>query len=216
MRSRVLALACLVPTLAACVPYAVGTTPATTPAREVRPSVVFQIASEDRTFDEDDRPGGATLMVGNGARLGLDERSDVGFQILGLGSIVATYQRQLRGVPGADRGLALIVGGGVVGTSYLHAEATLVASPGPLAVANRVTPYYGVRVQDLTAFAGDAVGTPPAVGGFLGARLGWPDLAISPEVGVFYSPTPLRGTRDFVVVPSVTLRGERLVKALGL
>lgn len=213
---RALALVCLLPSLAACVPYAVGTTPATTPAQQVRPSVVFQIASEDRSLDEGDRPGGAALMVGNGARLGLDDRSDVGFQILGLGSIVATYQRQIRGEPGADRGVAVIVGGGVVGTKHLHAEATLVASPGPLAVANRVTPYYGVRVQDLTPFSGDALNTQPAAGVFFGARLGWPDLAVSPELGVFYSPTPLVGTKDVVVVPSVTVRGERLMRALGM
>ncbi|MDT0630959.1 hypothetical protein RQM47_08115 [Rubrivirga sp. S365] len=216
MRLRLFALACLVPALAACVPYAVGTTPATTPAREVRPSVVFQIASEDRSLDEDDRPGGAQLMIGNGARLGLDDRSDVGFQILGLGSIVATYQRQFLGAPGADRGAAFIVGGGVVGTSHLHIEGTVVASPGPLSFARRVTPYFGARVQDLTPFSGDALNTQPAVGGFFGARLGWPDLAVSPEVGVFYSPTPLRGTENVVVVPSVTLRGARLAKALGL
>ena len=214
MRACVLAL--LLPALAACVPYAVGTTPATTPAREVRPSVVLQVASEDRALDEGDRPGRASLVVGNGVRLGLDDRSDVGLQILGLGSIVATYQRQLQGEPGADRGVALVVGGGVIGTSHLHAEATVVASPGPLAVADRVTPYYGLRVQDLAPFSGDAVNTGPAVGAFLGARLGWPDLAVSPEVGVFYSPTSLVGTRALVVVPSVTVRGERLMKALGL
>ena len=211
-----LGLACLVPALGACVPYAVGTTPATTPTREVQPNVVFQIASEDRTLEEDERPGGTSLMVGNGVRLGLDERSDVGFQILGLGSIVATYQRKLRGDPGADRGVALIVGGGVVGTKHLHAEATLVASPGPLRAADQVTPYYGVRVQDLTPFSDGALNTQPAVGLFAGARLGWPDLALSPELGVFYSPTDLLGTDDFVVVPSVTVRGERLMRALGL
>ncbi len=77
-------------------------------------------------------------------------------------------------------------------------------------------PYGGVRVQDLAAFTDDALETPPAVGVFAGARFGWPDLAVSPELGVFYSPSPLAGDARFIVVPSVTVRGDRLRRALGL
>ena len=104
----------------------------------------------------------------------------------------------------------------MIGAGHVHLEATLVASPGALVIAPRVTPYGGVRVQDLSAFASDGLGSAPAVGLFAGGRFGWPDLALSPELGVFYSPSPLRGGRDVVVVPSVTVRGDRLRKALGL
>ena len=44
-----------------------------------------------------------------------------------------------------------IVGAGVVGATHLHAEATLVASPGPLAPASQIVPYGAIRLQDLTA-----------------------------------------------------------------
>lgn len=210
------ALAALLAGLAGCVPYAVGTTADTVAPREVEPSVVLQAVSARRDIDEDNRTAKAGFSVGNSARLGLDERSDVGVQILGLGSITASYKRRLTGPLDSDRGTALIVGAGVVGTSHLHAEATFVASPGALVIAPRVVPYGGIRVQDLTAFSGDAQGSSPAVGLFVGGRFGWPDLALSPELGVFYSPSPLSGGRDVIVVPSVTVRGDRLRKALGL
>ena len=196
--------------------YAVGTTPATVAPRAVEPSATLQIASGRRDLSEGDGPKGAALLVGNAARLGLDERSDVGLQLLGLNTLVATYKRKVAGPVLGDRGVAVIVGGGVVGLRHAHLEATVVASPGPLDVASEVVPYAALRVQDLTAFAGDAAGSAPAFGLVVGGRFGWPDLALSPELGVFYSPSPLRGEDDVIVVPSVTVRGDRLRKALGL
>ena len=177
-----LALAAL---LSGCVPYAVGTTPATVAPRAVEPSATLQIASGRRDLSEGDGPKGAALLVGNAARLGLDERSDVGLQLLGLNTLVATYKRKVAGPVLGDRGVAVIVGGGVVGLQHAHLEATVVASPGPLDVASEVVPYAALRVQDLTAFAGDAAGSAPAFGLVVGGRFGWPDLALSPELGVF-------------------------------
>lgn len=202
--------------LGGCVPYAVGTTADTVAPREVQPSAALQVVSSRRDLDRGDEPRGAGLAIGNSARLGLDQRSDVGVQIVGLGSITATYKRRLTGPLESDRGTALIVGAGVVGTSHLHAEATFVASPGALVIAPQVVPYGGVRVQDLTPFGGDALNSSPAVGLFVGGRFGWADLGVSPELGLFYSPSPLRGDRDLIIVPSVTVRGDRLRKALGL
>ncbi|PAP76504.1 hypothetical protein [Rubrivirga marina] len=202
--------------LAGCVPYTVGSTPATVAPREIEPSAMLQIASGRRDLDRDDEPGGAALMLGNEARLGLDERSDVGVRLIGLGSLTATYKRRLTGPIRGDAGTSLIVGAGVIGASHLHLEATVVASPGPIDGAPRVVPYGALRLQDLTPFSGDALDTTPALGLVVGGRFGWPDLAVSPEIGVFYSPSPLAGDDDVIVVPSVTVRGDRLRKALGL
>ena len=210
------ALALAASGLAACVPYTVGTTAATVGPREIEPSAMLQVASARRDLDRDDEPGGAGLMLGNEARLGLDERSDVGVRLIGLGSLTATYKRRLTGPIDGDAGMALIVGAGVIGASHLHLEGTLVASPGPLEGAPRVVPYGALRVQDLTPFSDDALATSPAVGLVVGGRFGWPDLAVSPELGLFYSPSPLAGDDDVIVVPSVTVRGDRLRRALGL
>lgn len=194
-----------------CVPYAVGTTAATVPEREVLPSAVVQIASANRALDRGDLRGAPTVSIGNETRLGLGPRSDVGVRLLGLGSLVATYKRRLSGT--GDAGTALLVGAGVVGTSRVHGEITLVRS---FAARGRVVPYGGVRAQAMAAFAGDAIDVPPAVGVFGGGRFGWPDLALSPEVGVFYSPSPLARDGAVVIVPSLTVHGDRLMRALGL
>lgn len=202
--------------LSGCVPYSVGSTAATVAPREIEPSTILQVTSGRRDLLDDDEPKGAGLMLGNEARLGLDPWSDIGVRIVGLGSITATYKRRLAGMPGEDAGVSMLVGAGVIGATHLHAEATLVASPGPIDAASRIVPYGAVRIQDLTAFAPDALSSSPAIGLVVGSRFGWPDLAISPELGVFYSPSPLAGDEDLILVPSVTVRGDRLRRALGL
>lgn len=215
-RPHLLVLAAALFVLEGCVPYAVGSTPSTVPEREIEPSAVLQVTSGRRDIDRDDEPGGAGLMLGNEARLGLDERSDIGVRVIGFGSITASYKRRLTGELGQEAGTAVMVGAGIIGTSHLHVEATIIASPGPLEGLPRIMPYGGVRVQDLTPFSNDALGTPMALGVFVGGRFGWPDLAVSPELGLFYSPSPLLGDDDVIIVPSITLRGDRLRKALGL
>ena len=216
--SRCLALLGLA-VLAGCVPYAVGTTAATVPERRVEPSGIVQIASARRDLDRGDGPSGPAVSLANEARLGLDGRTDVGVRLTGFGGVTASVKRRLRGQ--GDTGSAVVLGAGVVGASHVHTEATLIVSraSAPLlgrTLGSRVAPYGGVRVQDLAPVAADALNPPPAVGVFAGARLGWPDLAISPEVGVFYSPAPISGERSVVVVPSLTVRGDRLRRALGL
>lgn len=198
--------------LAGCaVPYSVGTTAATAPVRTVVPAGIVQVASADRALERTDRATGAVATIGTEARFGLDERSDVGVRVLGAGTFVTSYKRRLSGA--GDAGTALIVGAGVVGLHWLHGEATLVRA---WPARGQVTPYAGVRAQAMTPFAGDAAEVPPAVGVFAGGRIGWPDLAVSPEVGVFYNESPLRGDAPLLIVPSVTVHGERLMRALGL
>ena len=216
---RPLAVLAFSAALAGCVPYAVGTTAATVPERRVEPSAVVQIASGRRDVDADGDTDAAAVSLGNEARLGLDARTDAGVRLTGLGGVTVSVKRRLSGA--GESGAALMLGAGVVGASHVHAEATLVVSRARVGGAlgrvlgPRVAPYGGLRVQDLEPFAGDALDTAPAVGVFAGARLGWPDLGLCPEVGVFYSPVP-GGGRAVVVVPSVTVRGSRLRRALGL
>lgn len=195
------------------VPYAVGTTARTTPTGAVEPHATFQYASHDRARD-DDEDESPTFSLNNGARLGLDERSDAGFTIVGLNGAVVSYGRRLTGPAGTDEGVTAHVGLGVLGgLRHVHAEASLVASGAPF---GQVAPYGGIRAQTVQPFAdADAVAA-SAVGAFAGARLGWPDLAITPELGVFYSPGVTRFESDWVVAPSVTLRGDRLLRAIGL
>ncbi|MEO0558937.1 MAG: hypothetical protein AAF170_12215 [Bacteroidota bacterium] len=212
---RFLLLLCVC-TLAGCVPYAVGMTPDTVPERQVSPSAVVQIASGRRALDVDDSPdkdGRAAFVIGNEARVGLDERSDVGVRLLGLGSVTATYKRRLTGQVGTDEGSALIVGAGVIGLSHFHLEATVVTA---YPVEGPVVPYGGVRVQHLVPFTEEALSPVPAVGAFGGARFGWSDLSLSPELGVFYSPSPTGRDSDIIYAPSITIRGDRLMRALGL
>ena len=191
-------------------------TPATVPERQVSPSAVFQVASGRRALDDNDSPstdGKAAFVVGNEARIGLDDRSDIGVRLLGLGSVTATYKRRLTGRVGTDEGSALLVGGGVIGLSHFHLEATVVTAyptDGP------IVPYGGIRVQHLIPFTEEALSPVPAVGVFGGGRFGWSDLSISPELGVFYSPSPVGRDSDIIYAPSVTVRGDRLIRALGL
>lgn len=202
--------------LAGCVPYSVGMTPDTVPERQVSPSAVVQIASGRRALEADDRPntaGKAAFVIGNEARVGLDDRSDIGVRLLGLGSVTATYKRRLSGRTGTDEGSALLVGAGVVGLTHFHVEASLITAfptDGP------IVPYGGIRAQHLIPFSEDALSPSPAVGAFGGARFGWSDLSLSPELGVLYSPSPVGQDGDLIYAPSVTVRGDRLMRALGL
>lgn len=203
--------------LSGCIPYAVGNTAATVPEGEVDPSGGIQFVSDRRNMEEtpDTPPGerGGAVAIYNEARLGLDAWSDVGVRLVGAGGAVASYKRRLLGSPGSETGLSVIAGAGIVEATHVHWEATVVASGyemGP------VLPYGGIRTQGLTPFSSDAASVPVALGGFVGGRIGWNDLSISPEVGVFYQPSEFFGDPDVIVVPSITIRGERLRRALGL
>jgi len=199
--------------LSACaVPYNVGQTARTTPARTVQPDATFQYASHDRLREPGDDDG-PTFMMSNGVRLGLDDDSEVGLRLVGPGAVV-TYGRRLTGTPGSDAGTTLIAGGGILlgEGGHVHLEGSVVTSAEPL---GEWAPYGGARAQLLGPF-GSNNETVGAVGVFGGVRLGEPDLAIFPELGVFYSPTGGFGETDWIVAPSVTVRGDGLLRALGL
>ena len=188
----------------------------TVPAREVSPSAMVQLTSGRRALVDDDNvneSGKAGFIIGNEARVGLDERSDVGVRLLGLGSLTATYKRRLSGRVGTDEGASVIVGAGVVRLTHFHLEGTLVTA---YPTDGLVVPYGGVRVQHLIPFSEDAESVAPAIGLFGGGQFGWDDLGLSPELGIFYSPDPRRLDSSIIYAPSVTFRGDRLIRALGL
>lgn len=200
-----------------CIPYAVGTTAEPVPARTVVPSTVVQVAVGQPKINAD--PGDpdertTSFSFDSEARFGLDERSDAGVRLAGSSGIVATYKRQL--TPSGPRRIAtaVIVGGGLLGLgSHAHFEATFVGS---WPYSPTMTPYGGLRVQHALALGDDDPTPDPAIGAFAGIRLGEPDLGISPELGIFYSPTDSFMETDWVVVPSITVHGGRLLKALGI
>ena len=97
--------------------------------------------------------------------------------------------------------------------SHAHVEATVVvARP----AGAEMVPYGGLRLQHLLPLAADAPSPDPALGAFIGVRLGAADLGISPELGLFYSPSDALFQRDWVIVPSVTVHGSGLLRALGI
>ena len=213
---RVALVLCLCAFVGCVPPYSVGSTPVTVPPREVSPSAMVQLTSGRRNLKEDSRTnssGKAGFILGNEARVGLDDRSDIGVRLLGLGGLTATYKRRLSGRVGTDEGASLIVGAGVVGLSHFHVEGTVVTA---YPTDGLVVPYGGVRVQDLIPFSQDAEDSAPAIGIFGGGQFGWDDLGLSPELGIFYSPAPDGRDSDILFAPSVTFRGDRLIRALGL
>ena len=90
-----------------------------------------------------------------------------------------------------------------------------VFTPGPI-TSGSMSAYLRSASHSGPIAGGTTLATTAAVGVFAGARFGWPDLAVSPELGVFYSPSPLFRDDDLIIVPSVTVRGDRLRRALGL
>lgn len=201
-----------------CVPYAVGTTPEPAPRGAIVPSTTVQVAAGQPALGFDPSDGDTderttTFTFDNAVHFGLDDRSDAGVRLVGSSGVVATYKRQL--TPSGPRRIATaaIVGGGIVGLgSHAHVEATVLGAY-PL---QTMTPYGGLRVQHLLPLGNDTFAPSPAVGGFFGIRLGEPDLGISPELGLFYSPTDTLFETDWVIVPSVTVHGNRLLQALGI
>ncbi len=200
-----------------CIPYAVGTTAETAPVRTVVPATVAQVAIGQPNInanpgDPEERTTG--FSFDNEARFGLDERSEAGIRLVGSSGLVATYKRRL--TPSGPRRIAtaIIVGGGLIGLgSHAHFEATLVGS---WPYSPTMTPYGGMRIQHELALGSDDPTPSPAIGAFAGVRVGEPDLGFSPELGVFFSPTDAFLETDWVVVPSITVHGGRLLRALGI
>lgn len=215
MRSTIRLLAAPVLLLAGgCIPYATGTTAATVPRGTVVPAMaVYFVPGGIETLTVDSA-GGSLIGFDAEARMGIDDRSDLGIRAPGAVGVVLDYKRRMTALEDPDApGLALLLGAGVVNTGE-HAllSAGFVASGRR---NDRVTPYGGLKAMKVWPLTEGAVHDDPTVGVFGGLRIGTERLGVSPELAVFYDRSALGlRTSNVIVVPSFTFHGDELIDAL--
>lgn len=202
-----------------CVPYTVGTTAATAPEGELETAtsialVPVGVEYRDGEGDTQEDYSGAYFLVSTGARFGIGPSTDIGIYAPGYSGVVINAKHQFqKAQPGAPLGWAAMGGMGVInGGLNAHLEATLIASGREDLIA---TPYGGMRFMQTFPLSSEAVSDLPTIGPFGGVRLGTTDLGVSLEVGVFYDDSALDlRTNDIIFVPSVSLHGAGLLRAL--
>ncbi|HEX2209055.1 MAG TPA: hypothetical protein VHG93_15355 [Longimicrobium sp.] len=211
----------LVPLLAsgACIPYATGATAVTAPPGELVPSTSVYFIPGGLERLTTDSAGGSYFGIDSEFRIGIDERSDLGMRAAGWVGLTMDYKHRMDGRPGNDGpALSYLVGAGVVNAGeHGLLQGALLASGRPTRQdgAPGVTPYGGLKVMHVIPLVEEAVSDDPTAGVFAGVRIGTRDLAISPEVAVFYDRSAL-GLRDrnWIVVPSFTFHGDELMRRL--
>ena len=188
----------------ACLPYTVGSTAQTVPARETTRSTSWYFIPNAIKVPGDSVAGplaGSNLEY----RRGLDERSDFGLRLL-PGGVTADYKRRLSSDPsGSGTALAYSAGGGIVNAGeHVMLQATLIASGRE---DGSFVPYGGVRAMHVMPITQGAVTDKPTLGVFGGVQIGDAEFAIRPELGVFYDHSALGlRSRDLIFVPAITLR----------
>jgi hypothetical protein len=196
-----------------CLPYTVGSTAQTIPAGESRKAalVYFIPDAVDLSGDSVAAPmRGADLEF----RYGVDDKSDIGVRIPAYSGAVFTYKRRVAGTSAPESpAVAFMAGGGFVNWGeHAEGEITLMASG---SAAGIVTPYGGLRAMQVVPMSRSAVHDSPTAGGYVGMRLRFGDVDVSPEVGVYYdrSALGLRST-NYIIVPGVTLspRTARVIR----
>lgn len=191
-----------------CLPYTVGSTARTVPAgKTTRTGILYFIPDAiDLSGDSVGAPIRGTDLE---LRYGLDDKSDIGLRIPAYSGAVITYKRRLAGTSApTSSALSVMTGAGFVNWGeHAETELTLLASGRADAVA---TPYGGLRVMQVIPLSRTAVHDDPSIGGFLGMRLQFGDLDVSPELGVYHdrSALGLRST-SFIFVPGLSLSRER-------
>ena len=202
------AAALVVLPLTGCLPYTVGSSAQTVPARETTHSASYYFVPN--AFKQPEDTAAVPLSgVDYEWRHGLDAWSDVAFRLL-PGGVTSTYKRRF----GTDTSHAIgarafAVGAGIVnGGEHFLIEGTLMASGREDA---QITPYGGVRAMHVVPMTTGAVKDRPTVGAFGGVQLGSRWFSVRPEVGVFYDHSALGVRRgDLLIVPAVTvMRGRR-------
>lgn len=197
-----------------CLPYPVATTAQPLPAGEAqRTASVYFIPNAISLRDEMDSARRAPSAPLRGSdleyRRGIDSVSDIAVHIPAMSGIVIDYKRKLGGATdSAAAATALLVGAGVVNLAeHAYGEVGLVHSG--RSVAGRVA-YGGVRVMQVAPIAEGAVHDLPTAGGFVGVRIPMADLALSPELGLYYDHSALGVRRgDLLFVPSLSVATTR-------
>ena len=204
-----LALATLTITLATgCLPYIVGSTAQTVPAGETtRTGIVYYIPD---AVDLDQAVAGPMRGSDVEIRYGLDDKSDIGFRVPAYSGAVFTYKRRVAGTANPDSAaMSVMAGGGFVNFGE-HAETELTFLASGREAGGVVTPYGGLRVMQVVPMSRSAVHHTPTAGGFIGMRMRFGDVDVSPELGVYYdrSALGLRST-NYIIVPGVSLSPRR-------
>lgn len=206
--------------LTGCIPYTVGATAAPVPKGQKTTTMSTWVlpSTMDTTFGQPS----SQLMVDMESRWGLDDRSDIGARIVGLGFVV-NYKRLLSG-PSSIYDVAVVPGFGIVNFgNHAYFETTLMASKrvktepkkSENGWTNQVLPYFGLRLMQVAPIDENAVHDRPTAGGFLGVRFGSRDFGVSPEIGVFYDHSALGLRRnDVIVVPSISVHGDELIATI--
>lgn len=197
-----------------CIPYSTGTTAATLPRGAVEPSTsIYFVPGGIETLTADST-GGSLIGFDLEARMGIDDRSDLGIRAPGAIGVVVDYKRRVTGLDDPDApAMALLLGGGVVnaGEHALFSGAVLASGRR----TDRVTPYGGFKAMHVLPLTEEAVSDDPTVGVFAGVRIGSERLGVSPEIAVFYDRSALElRDHNVIVVPSFTIHGNQLLDAL--
>lgn len=188
-----------------CLPYTVGSTAQTVPEGETtRTGIVYYIP--DAVDLKHDSVAGPMRGTDLEVRYGLSDKSDIGFRIPSYSGAVFTYKRRLAGTADPDSGaVAFMAGGGFVNFGE-HAETELTLLASARQSSGVITPYGGLRVMQVFPMSRSAVHDTPTAGGFLGMRMSFGDVDVSPELGVYYDHSAL-GIRsaNYIIVPGVSL-----------
>ncbi len=201
----------------ACIPYTVGTTAQTVPPHERETSaMVAALSAGGESFGDSARSRSAPYMAIDGeTRFGLSDHSDLGVRIVSSSGLVVNYKHRHSGFAHPDSAaFSTMWGGGFInGGAHAHVEGTLLLSSRR---RGSVVTFGGVRLMQALPIARGAAHDDPTAGAFVGLHIGWEDVAVVPELGIYYDRSVL-GIRSnsLMVIPSVTLRGIPLPRIFG-
>jgi hypothetical protein len=197
-----------------CLPYTVGSTAHTLPkGQSTRSAIVYYIP------DAIGLSGDSIATPMRGAdfetRYGLDDKSDLGFRVPAYSGAVLTYKRRFAGTSAPESpAMSIMAGGGFVNWGeHAETELTVMASGRS---GDIVTPYGGLRVMQVFPLSRSAVRDTPTAGGYVGMRLRFGDMDVSPELGVYHDKSAL-GVRstNYIIVPGVSVTRRRASSRLA-
>ncbi len=196
---------------AACLPYTVGQGAQTVPEGETfRTTTGGFVLGGAAPFDDSTGTTGASsnyAMSDQEIRFGLTDRSDVGLRVTSASGLVINYKRRHVGAANPDSaGFSTMWGAGIVNwANHGLVEGTMLWSAGKRGSS---IPYGGLRIIQTFPLSTGALRDTPSTGAFFGVQMGTRDRGITPELAIYYDESALGiRERNFVIVPSVTLRG---------